>query len=621
MQNNVWPFCLASHTSSWAQPCDCGINLAIRTTLGYECSLWRSEHESNTQFLKEDFLECLVKAIHKINRRLADDLVKNPLPVRMTEAEFNLQKEQMEMPPLINHTDEDDNEDVIMDDTDETGELASELEAASGGGELSQAQKIAALAVSIDDLLKVEKGEESEQTKALENLILSLIIDAPKAVQDSLGKNPHVAIQYIANEAKSFKRGNLSKKKVGNIITRAFEFTGSCKRTIDGTFIEPLCSGWSIAINGIGKNANPDAAVFDLVEAGVSLAPTRNNHEHPTDKNIKVREVIVYKGAVGNDKQVIIRAAILDLILNKQNKVLANQRKRFEQKFNKLKKKRGAGGIPTHEGMDPSVGENFKRIKARSIKARETTAAKEGKKKKKQEESKKKIEEIIIKRRDAQAIVDDDTLTKDEKMKKLNIKNGLKLLLDHANVSYTDPTTGKDYKIDKVKELYWTKVGMNVPEDATNPPEESDDDDDEEMEVEQNGDSADGEGDSEGEDGDSDNSDDSEEDSEEDDDSEEEDSEEEDSEEEDEVVLPIPITRNCIQCGRGTYISGLKQQELKFSQTKPKDWVCSCKTWGSSDSKQCTSSYRKKRDLENNGENKDESSNKRRRKAPKFHDE
>ena len=41
LQNNVWPFCLAAHTTAWAQPNDSGPNAALNATYGKEFTKWK----------------------------------------------------------------------------------------------------------------------------------------------------------------------------------------------------------------------------------------------------------------------------------------------------------------------------------------------------------------------------------------------------------------------------------------------------------------------------------------------------------------------------------------------------------------------------------------------------
>ena len=92
MANNCWPFCLASHTSSWAQvKCrgsgvvikvsdifahshmtlvsqvgDCALNAMLRAALAKEVAFWRSQFGAYIAFTRNDFNQCFVAAYLRV---------------------------------------------------------------------------------------------------------------------------------------------------------------------------------------------------------------------------------------------------------------------------------------------------------------------------------------------------------------------------------------------------------------------------------------------------------------------------------------------------------------------------------------------------------------------------
>ena len=55
--NCIYPFCIASHTSAWAQSNDCGVNAKDKKYYGKEKKLWRISHPFQT-FTRKVFNDC-----------------------------------------------------------------------------------------------------------------------------------------------------------------------------------------------------------------------------------------------------------------------------------------------------------------------------------------------------------------------------------------------------------------------------------------------------------------------------------------------------------------------------------------------------------------------------------
>ena len=58
---NVYPFCLASHTTAWGQPNDCGVNSSLKSAYAKVVKYWRLRNIGMTMVV-EDFNELIVKA-------------------------------------------------------------------------------------------------------------------------------------------------------------------------------------------------------------------------------------------------------------------------------------------------------------------------------------------------------------------------------------------------------------------------------------------------------------------------------------------------------------------------------------------------------------------------------
>ena len=90
MANNCWPFCLASHTSTWAQvSCRCytyelvhitlvsccfqvgdnAINAMLRAALADEVAYWRSQFGCYIAFTRNDFNQCFAAAFARVQVR------------------------------------------------------------------------------------------------------------------------------------------------------------------------------------------------------------------------------------------------------------------------------------------------------------------------------------------------------------------------------------------------------------------------------------------------------------------------------------------------------------------------------------------------------------------------
>ena len=455
MANNVWPFCLASHTSSWSQACDCGVNLRIRTLLGYECEEWR-HHNFRIHFTRINFVECFARAMKKFKQKLKNEISNNPLPQRLTVDEFNERKQPSP---------------TTTTSSSSSSSLSSVL--SSSVSSLSVTEQIAQLAISIDDLLEVKNGKETEDIKRLEEIITNMNDDFykdidPKIVEKlSRGKksNQHAEIQRIAQN-KIQEKYKSRENKLGNIITRAFDFVGSVcfVSTEDGFTINPLCTGWSVAINTIGRYAAPDKELFNHIQKGSRLSA--RNVKSPVDT--EVTQVVMYRNC--DNKSAILRAFVQDALFHKFTKVLENTRNYYETRLEKNKQKRRFTGISTNEGADMCVGNLWKRTKEMGIKARKKEIAmKEGQNKREMAKKKKIIKENDLLKQ-AQAILNNEALTKEQKKKELTISRGLLQLMKNKNMSVED-NTGKRCHANILKDRFWSStIGQEVSDLAGNSP-------------------------------------------------------------------------------------------------------------------------------------------------------
>jgi len=462
MANNVWPFCLASHTSSWSQACDCGVNLRIRTLLGYECQEWR-QNNFRIHFTRINFVECFAKAMKKFKQKLKDEISNNPLPRRLTEDEFNERKQPS--PTTTTSLSSSSSLSSVLS--------SSSSSSLSSGSSLSITEEIAQLSISIYELLEVKNGVETEDIKRLEEIITNMNDDFykdidPETVEKlSRGKksNQHAEIQRIAQN-KIQEKYKSRENKLGNIITRAFDFVGSVcfVSTEDGFTINPLCTGWSVAINTIGRYAAPDKELFNHIQEGSRLSA--RNVKSPVCT--EVTQVVMYRNC--DNKSAILRAFVQDALFHKFTKVLENQKNYYETRLEKNKQKRRFTGIPTNEGADMSVGNLIKQTKEMRIKARKKEIAmKEGQNKREMEKKKKIIKENDLLKQ-AQAILNNEALTKEQKKKELTISRGLLQLMKNANMSVED-NTGKRCNANILKDRFWSStIGQEVPDLAVNSP-------------------------------------------------------------------------------------------------------------------------------------------------------
>jgi len=74
-RNNVFPFFLASHTTAWAQPNDCGINAALNAVYGAKFREWRRTNYSGSfKFTRGDFNVVLVSTYTEFVAKMTSEL-------------------------------------------------------------------------------------------------------------------------------------------------------------------------------------------------------------------------------------------------------------------------------------------------------------------------------------------------------------------------------------------------------------------------------------------------------------------------------------------------------------------------------------------------------------------
>ena len=73
ISNGFYPFFIASHTSAWHQPNDCGLNAAYKARFKAAVKQWRLSNPYGTMD-RVVFNMCCVKATREVELRLAGDL-------------------------------------------------------------------------------------------------------------------------------------------------------------------------------------------------------------------------------------------------------------------------------------------------------------------------------------------------------------------------------------------------------------------------------------------------------------------------------------------------------------------------------------------------------------------
>ena len=221
----------------------------------------------------------------------------------------------------------------------------------------------------------------------------------------------------------------LAKKtgKPGNVITRAFERTGSVP-------INPHCEGWEKAIATIGIAAAPTDAMV-TAERPTSVPATRSNSK-PQEQVLRFQ--------TNDSRGVVIRKIAMDAV---KNHFAAQVKALSEAVEEHKKKKRKTQGAPnSKKGINYSV-------RARQVELKVMGERREEKIKKAQASALRREEQIkkaAVERNDqlkaALAIVHDATKTVADRVAQLDVKL-MRVLLEAVGVStYAPPAANQKRK-------------------------------------------------------------------------------------------------------------------------------------------------------------------------------
>ena len=246
LKNNVWPFCLASHSSAWAQPCDMGVNSFLKALYGHFVHRWRFNHV-HCRFTRAAWNACFVATFKEAQSRLAAELQRRPLPARPAAAvSLNLTATP---PPVPEASDE-----AFYDwlDTVEDDIIAAEI-------------------------AEVERAIHVTAVAAVTAAIGPAISSAAAATADTSNSTPTTPTAAITPT-----------RKIGNIVTRSFDRTGICQRDANGTRLNPHCVGWTRAIATLGNSAAPSPQQLSA-EAPVLLRTSQRTASAP-------QQVFIFRG-------------------------------------------------------------------------------------------------------------------------------------------------------------------------------------------------------------------------------------------------------------------------------------------------------------------------------------